>query len=183
MATKTHRNHRGKPLPNTRQAGVLLLLYPGQDDILCFPLIRRPRYEGAHSGQIAFPGGKIEPEDTSIIATALRETKEEIGVEVETGQVLGRLSDLYIPVSRFVVSPVVAHVEAPPVYQTDPFEVESTLDVLAQDFLAPENIAEQVINVRGVTLRAPTYRIQENTIWGATAMMLAEFFAVLSEVA
>lgn len=183
MATETHRQARLKVPASAQQAGVLLLLYPGDQNHLCFPLIQRPTYNGAHSGQIAFPGGKIERQDQSIIDTALRETQEEIGVEVSHSQVLGQLSDLYIPVSRIVVSPVVAFTEVRPRYRPDPIEVAATLDVAAHDFLDIDKQATQEIEVRGFTLRAPTYIIQEQTIWGATAMMLAEFFAILEEVA
>lgn len=182
MATETHRRARLKVPTSAQQAGVLLLLYPGDENHLYFPLIQRPTYDGAHSGQIAFPGGKIEPQDQSIIDTALRETQEEIGVDVAHAQVLGRLSDLYIPVSRIVVSPVVAYTEEVPQYEPDPFEVAATLDVPAHDFLDAEKQLVQKIEVRGFTLQAPTYIIQGQTIWGATAMMLAEFFAILEEI-
>jgi 8-oxo-dGTP pyrophosphatase MutT (NUDIX family) len=182
MATETHRQARLKAPASAQQAGVLLLLYPGDQNHLCFPLIQRPTYNGAHSGQIAFPGGKIEPQDQSIIDTALRETQEEIGVEVGYSQVLGQLSDLYIPVSRFVVSPVVAFINEKPQYRRDPFEVADTLDVAAHDFLNAHKRAIQKIEVGEFTLEAPTYIIQNQLIWGATAMMLAEFFAILEEI-
>ncbi|WKN43724.1 NUDIX hydrolase [Tunicatimonas pelagia] len=182
MATEHHRTARLLPLPNAKRAGVLILLYPGSEQRLYFPLIQRPHYDGAHSGQIAFPGGKVEPEDASMVDTALRETREEIGVEVLPDQVLGQLSDLYIPVSKFIVSPVVAFVREPPTYQADPVEVAATLDVLAQSFLQPENRTVKEIQVRGTTLQAPAYLVQKQIIWGATAMILAEFFAVLQQI-
>ncbi|MGD1892978.1 MAG: NUDIX hydrolase [Cyclobacteriaceae bacterium] len=182
MATETHRRARLKVPSTARQAGVLLLLYPGEQSHLYFPLIKRPTYNGAHSGQIAFPGGKIEPQDQSIVDTALRETQEEIGVEVGHSQVLGQLSNLYIPVSRFVVSPVVAFTNEKPQYQCDPVEVADTLDVAAHDFLNTDKQAKQEIKVGEFTLEAPTYVIQDQIIWGATAMMLAEFSAILEDV-
>jgi len=182
MATEMHRNSRLLIPSDARRAGVLILLYPGIEQELSFPLIRRPTYEGAHSGQIAFPGGKIEPEDQGIVHTALRETQEEIGVQVQATQVIGRLSDLYIPVSRFVVSPVVAYATKPLYYQPEPAEVAEVLDVSAQAFLNPGNRAVRPITARGVSLDAPAYLIDSEIIWGATAMMLAEFFAVLQEV-
>ncbi|MEM9675772.1 MAG: CoA pyrophosphatase [Bacteroidota bacterium] len=182
MATETHRRARLKVPSSARQAGVLLLLYPGEQSHLYFPLIKRPTYNGAHSGQIAFPGGKIEPQDQSIVDTALRETQEEIGVEVGHSQVLGQLSDLYIPVSRFVVSPVVAFNNKKPQYQCDPVEVADTLDVAAHDFLNADKQTTQEIKVGEFTLEAPTYMIQDQMIGGATAMMLAEFSAILEDV-
>lgn len=97
-------------------------------------------------------------------------------------QVLGRLTDLYIPVSRIVVNPVVAFTASPPAYKPDPFEVAGTLDVPVRDFLESRNQSIQTIFVRDYTLDAPCYLIQNQVIWGATAMMLAEFFAVLQEI-
>lgn len=182
MATETHRAARLHPPTSARQAGVLILLYPGNQQKLYFPLIQRPTYDGAHSGQIAFPGGKVEPHDQDIIDTALRETEEEIGVTVSRSQVLGQLTDLYIPVSRMLVSPVVAYLGKPPHYIPDPFEVAATLDVSASQFLQPQNQLIQNITVRGFTLNAPSYLIQNQVIWGATAMILAEFFAVMQEI-
>lgn len=182
MATETHRAARLRVPTSAQQAGVLILLYPGEDQHLYFPLIKRPTYNGAHSGQIAFPGGKVEVQDQSIVETALRETQEEIGVDIPQSQVIGQLSDLYIPVSQIVVSPVVAFTKEPPVYEADPYEVAATLDVPAHDFLELNNQSIETIKVRDFVLDAPTYQIQGQTIWGATAMMLAEFFAVLEEV-
>lgn len=182
MATKTHRQAHVQSNSSAQQAGVLILLYPGDEQHLYFPLIQRPVYDGAHSGQIAFPGGKAEAQDRDIIDTALRETQEEIGVNVNRSQVLGRLTDLYIPVSRIVVSPVVAYTDHVPVYHPDPLEVATTLDVPAHDFLQACNQSVQKILVRGFTLDAPCYVIKDQVIWGATAMMLAEFFAVLQEI-
>ncbi|MEM9675864.1 MAG: coenzyme A pyrophosphatase, partial [Bacteroidota bacterium] len=103
-------------------------------------------------------------------------------VEVGHSQVLGQLSDLYIPVSRFVVSPVVAFTNEKPQYQCDPVEVADTLDVAAHDFLNTDKQAKQEIKVGEFTLEAPTYVIQDQMIWGATAMMLAEFSAILEDV-
>ncbi len=182
MATEMHRNSRHRIPPNALHAGVLILLYPGAERQLAFPLIRRPQYDGAHSGQIAFPGGKVEPEDGTIVDTALRETKEEIGVSVEATQVVGQLSDLYIPVSRFVVSPVVAFTKTSPAYQPEPAEVAEVLDMSVQDFLNPDNRSVRQITARGVHLEAPAYLINKEVIWGATAMILAEFFAILKEI-
>ncbi|MEM8969100.1 MAG: CoA pyrophosphatase [Bacteroidota bacterium] len=182
MATETHRQARLKVPSLAQRAGVLLLLYPDKQQQLCFPLIQRPTYNGAHSGQIAFPGGKIEPDDQNIEDTALRETQEEIGVGVTPSQILGRLSDLYIPVSQIVVTPVVAFVKEKPVYTPDSYEVAGTLDVSASDFLDQVNQSIKKIKVRNMTLEVPAYLIQGHIIWGATAMMLAEFFSVLEEV-
>ncbi len=182
MATKMHRDSRHRIPPDALHAGVLILLYSGAGQELAFPLIRRPQYDGAHSGQIAFPGGKVELEDQTIVNTALRETKEEIGVSVDSAQVVGQLSDLYIPVSRFVVTPVVAFAKTPPTYQPEPAEVAEVLDMSVQAFFNPDNQSTRQISARGVSLQAPAYLINKEVIWGATAMILAEFFEILQEI-
>lgn len=105
-----------------RKSGVLILFYPGLTGSL-IPLIKRPEYLGAHSGQVAFPGGKMEPQDPSIIDTALREAKEEIGIDPSQVSILGTLSDLFIPTSNFLVSPVVGFSEVQPAFVPEAKEV------------------------------------------------------------
>ena len=179
MATEVHRNARLKPNADARRAAVLILLYPYNNQIY-LPLIVRPVYAGVHSGQVALPGGKIEPEDTSPVAAALRETEEEIGVQVPEAQVIGALSDLYIPPSNFIVTPVLAYTEAQPTYQPDPGEVAKVLDFPLSAFASPDNKSTvRVKAMKNVTLEAPCYRINGRTVWGATAMMMSELLAVL----
>ncbi len=83
-----------------KKSGVLLLFYQDQG-VVYFPLIKRPQYPGVHGGQVGFPGGKMEPSDPDILFTALREAEEEIGIKASKVEVLGQLSDLYIPTSNF----------------------------------------------------------------------------------
>lgn len=179
MATEMHRQYRLKPKPNARHAAVLMLLYPHEQSTY-LPLIVRPTYEGVHSGQIALPGGKVEEVDRTLTNTARRETEEEIGVPVGEEQVLGSLSDLYIPPSNMVVTPVVAFTSARPTYRLQPSEVASVLDIRLDDF---RNEAHQqtvrVSSFGGYTLDAPSYVIDGRVIWGATAMMLSELLWVL----
>ena len=179
MATDVHRRARLRPRPDARRAAVLMLLYP-YNGLIYLPMIVRPIYAGVHSGQIALPGGKVEPEDTSLVATALRETEEEIGVRVPQAQVIGVLSELYIPPSNFIVTPVLAHTEAQPTYQPDPSEVAKVLDLSLSAFTKPDNQSTVSVKaIKNVTLEAPCYVIDGRVIWGATAMMMSELLAVL----
>ena len=181
MATRVHRNARFQPRPDARRAAVLMLLYPHQGETH-LPLIVRPVYEGVHSGQIALPGGKVQEYDHSIVHTALRETAEEIGVSVPEDQVLGVLSELYIPPSNMLVTPVVAYSEKKPQYQPDPLEVAEVLDFPLAAFARPRH--QQVLPIRvanGQTLQAPSYVIEERVIWGATAMMMSELTALVQQ--
>ena len=107
------------PIPSA----VLILFYKDDNGSIKFPLIQRPTYNGAHSGQIGLPGGKAEFNDANLIETAIRETHEEIGVQPELVNVIGKLSKLHITVSNFVVTPVVAYMEHRPKFVLDPKEV------------------------------------------------------------
>ncbi len=182
MATQVHRNARVLPKPNARVAAVLMLLFPHHRQ-LHLPLILRPTYEGVHSGQMALPGGKVEPQDEDLIATALRETEEEIGVRVDRNQVLGQLTDLFIPPSNIVVTPIVAYYPEEPVYVLDPLEVADIANIPLEALMhIPNQIVTQVKVTGGFTLEAPAFKINDKIIWGATAMMLSELLGVFDEI-
>ena len=98
-----------------KKSGVLLLFYP-DDSTIYFPLIKRPQYPGAHSGQVALPGGKVEEGDPDVVFTALREAEEEIGIDAGKVEVIGSLSELYIPVSNYLVRPFVGYLSEAPIF-------------------------------------------------------------------
>lgn len=182
MATQVHREARIKPPKASRKAAVLILLYPHQHQ-LWMPLIKRPVYQGVHSGQMALPGGKVEPTDEDIVDTALRETREEIGVALRREQVLGILTDLYIPPSNITVTPVIAMIDQKPIYKPDPSEVAATFDISLNELQQPGNITElEVGRFNETPLDAPAFVIRKKIIWGATAMMLSEFLEIIKEL-
>jgi len=125
---------RYKVPQDARWGGVLILLYEDQDEIK-FPLILRPDYDGVHSGQVAFPGGRFEPPDENIINTALRETAEEIGIHPGDVQLIGALTELYIPPSNFLVHPHVGMLSYKPGFFPDPKEVVKVIEVSMDDLL------------------------------------------------
>lgn len=162
-----------------RNSAVLLLAYPGPQGP-CTALIVRPEYEGVHSGQLALPGGRHEPGDASLIQTALRETQEEIGIDVQLQQVIGALTPLYIPVSNYLVHPFVAALPARPHFIADPKEVSAVLEVPLSLFVDPSAKARKAISAGGgANILAPCYMVQERVLWGATAMMFSELEAIL----
>lgn len=169
------RKYIDPPPQGARQSGVLLLLFPLAGK-LHLVLIERSRDGGVHSGQIALPGGKKEPFDKDLVATALREAREEINLDADKVTVLGRLSPLYIQVSNFLVHPVVA--VADPLPALEPFPLEVTriyTPALAQVFERKEVVRLPVTGSPGLSLRTPAYRLDgEGVIWGATAMILSE---------
>ncbi|MEI6684212.1 MAG: CoA pyrophosphatase [Bacteroidota bacterium] len=170
------------PATTAVRSAVLLLLYPLNGNI-CFVLMLRPEYPGVHSGQISLPGGKLEESDLSLQDTALREAQEEIGIDPAKIRIIGQLTDLYIPPSNFMVTPVVGFQRSQPQFLADPGEVAAIIEVELGDLLDPLNVQLREMKIsNGMKLTAPAYCIGENTIWGATAMILSEFTAVLGDI-
>jgi len=159
-----------------RQGAVLFLIYPSKDNWSTV-LIQRPIYEGTHSDQLAFPGGKMEESDSDLIHTALRETEEEVGLDPAKVQILGLLSEIYIPPSNFLVLPVVGFVESLPKLIPDPREVADILNPPLSTFFNPALRKEKSIYIPhyDTTIQAPYFDVFGKTLWGATAMMISEF--------
>jgi 8-oxo-dGTP pyrophosphatase MutT (NUDIX family) len=164
------------------QSSVLVLLYPS-DDQVTLVLMLRPDYNGVHSGQISLPGGKYEDGDESLIYTALREAKEEIGIDPHKVQIIGQLTELYIPPSNFVVTPVIGYLTSRPVFTPDPKEVAKIIEISLNELLDDVNIQQKKMNLRnGITMKVPSFYIDGNIIWGATAMMLSEFREITRKI-
>lgn len=167
--------------PNPRISAVLLVLYE-DEGLLHFPLILRPQYDGVHGGQMALPGGGREEQDTDLMATALRESAEEIGFTVPRDQVLGQLSAFYIPPSHSMITPYVAFSSEKPTYHIDPHEVDRVVIGDVSTLLDPTKQTSKSISLyNGVRIKAPAFIVDGETVWGATAMILAEFLQVLQE--
>lgn len=159
---------------NAKLSAVLLLFYPSSG-IAHLPLIVRPQYNGAHGGQVALPGGKPEIQDASLEDTALRETYEEIGVAPKDITVIGRLSKIYIPPSNYMVMPFVAFSKSQPEFVPDPAEVNALLRIPVKDLLNESIIKNTIVTTsNGIKLNTPCFMIDNNVVWGATAMILSE---------
>ena len=165
-----------------KESSVLIVLFEKGDE-LYFPLIQRPMYTGVHSGQIGLPGGKVEDHDKDRIETALRETEEEIGVSAGDVTVIGKLTELYVQASHYNVMPVVGYLPYQPVYNPDPEEVSRVIEGRAGDLIADRNrkVKELLIQNK-YKIVAPYFEIENETVWGATAMILSEFAAILKEI-
>ena len=165
----------------TRPGSVLILLYEDDGDIK-FPLIKRPEYQGAHGGQISLPGGKAEPGENSI-ETALREAQEEIGVDSHRVKILGRLSEFHVIPSNFLITPVVASIDRKPEWIPDPYEVAGILIGSISELVREDAVRTTEILAAGqYRMNAPHFNIENQIVWGATAMMLNEFRMVLREL-
>jgi 8-oxo-dGTP pyrophosphatase MutT (NUDIX family) len=161
-------------------AGVLVLLYPVEEKLRVL-LTRRTENVLHHRAQISFPGGQQEP-DEDLRVTALRETQEELGIDATPFRELGTLTPLYIPPSNYCIYPLVAAAESRPVFNPSPKEVAEVLEIPLAHLLAPENRTEQVWRLRDEDVKVPFYAFKHHKIWGATAMVLAEFLAIVTEV-
>jgi 8-oxo-dGTP pyrophosphatase MutT (NUDIX family) len=167
------------PPDDAKKSAVLALFYP-TDGKVYLAFIKRTEYPGVHSGQISFPGGGWEERDKDLVDTALRETEEEIGVDRKAVIAIGKLTELFIPPSNFLVTPVVAYINKRPDFSPDPDEVDRILEIPLDAFLDDSNIREKDITIfPAETLSVPSYYIEGNVIWGATAMIVSELVDVI----
>jgi len=161
-----------------KQSSVLLLLYIENSELTAC-LIKRPAHMKHHAGQIALPGGRIEKGETAL-ETALRETCEEVGIHSEQIEILGSLSELYVEVSRFQIHPFVGWLHKKPEFNLNPAEVEKTILFPTSKIKTPFN-REELDTISG-KLDVPCIRFDGEFIWGATAMILAEFYDVIKNL-
>lgn len=167
---------------NARKSGVLILFYPDEGDA-AFPLIKRPNYPGVHSGQVALPGGKMEPDDPDLVFTALREAQEEVGIDPAKVKIVGQLTELFIPASRFLVYPVIGLMEEKPIWVPDPKEVSKVLPTRVFDLINRGTRKEAQLPIPMIgTLNAPFFDLHREIVWGATAMILGELVEVLNSL-
>lgn len=164
------------------RSGVLILLYPA-DNTLKTVFILRQAYDGVHSGQVSFPGGRLEPQDETLIATALRESHEEVRIVPEKVRVLGTLSELYIPPSNFLVLPVLGYSESRPDFIPDKTEVADLIEAGIGFLFDPVFCKETILDIRGYKILAPYFDVHGHVVWGATAMMLSELREVIGGLA
>jgi 8-oxo-dGTP pyrophosphatase MutT (NUDIX family) len=168
-------------LESARLSAVLIYLYLNEDR-LHTTFIKRPTYKGVHSGQISLPGGKKEQDDLSLMHTAYREAEEEISIDTTEIEALGELSRLYIPPSNFLVSPYVAFQKTKPILRADKREVEQIIEVPLSVLLKRFNYEEALVNIGGVKRRVKGFYLEENLVWGATAMIIREFLEVVQKL-
>ena len=169
------------------EAAVLALLFPTNEgrntcELMDWAvlLIRRTSYEGVHSGQIAFPGGKRESGDKDHWDTACRETHEEVGIGDAYLQRIGELTRLYVPASNFVIYPFMALVLPGATLTIDPREVVEYRQIPLRA-LDPAKAVLLDFNYEGGKRPAPAWQYGSFTIWGATAMMLAELYRTVDQ--
>jgi 8-oxo-dGTP pyrophosphatase MutT (NUDIX family) len=181
-------NRRLREMREVRQmdkaikSSVLILLYPGvENGMPNFVVTLRQKYNGVHSGQISLPGGRFELQDNDLIQTALRETHEEIGVDPTEITIIGKLTELYIPPSNYLVQPFVGFTVKHPEFQIQFKEVEKIIEIEIKHLLSDSNVIEKEFYSTAGLITAPSFVIGGAIIWGATGMILSEFKEILKK--
>lgn len=181
-----HAVRKVEPVPEsetTREAAVLMTLFEKEPGDWHLIFIRRASShpQDKHAGQVGFPGGKREATDPDLMYTALRESEEEIALDLSGIDVLGPLSPLYITVSKFLVHPYLAYSWKTPLLTRQEAEVEEILEIPLSHFFDPASRKETRINLTsGIILNhVPSFQVGGQVIWGATAMILNEFLEIM----
>lgn len=159
---------------NPRKSAVLMLVYEKEAQANLV-LIKRNTYEGIHSAQISFPGGKMELTDKDLAYTALREANEEIGVRPEDVHLAMPFTEIYIPPSNFLVAPYLGILQGAPYFVPDVREVseiiELPLSTLLDDSIL---ISAPIQTATAMSFNVPAFSVNGHVVWGATAMILSE---------
>ena len=167
---------------NPKTAAVMMLFYP-KNGVTHLVLIVRNSYQGVHSAQIAFPGGKYEPRDEVFENTALRETHEEIGISPDNIEIMKAFTRLYIQPSNFMVYPFFGICKEEIVFIPDSGEVADIIELPLSVFLDEDIVVSVNITTSyAENISVPAFKIKEHIVWGATAMMLSELKEVLKKV-
>jgi 8-oxo-dGTP pyrophosphatase MutT (NUDIX family) len=161
-----------------RPAAVLILIYPHRGKRHLVLTLRTSRVDH-HRDQVSLPGGEKDGRET-VVEAALRETAEELGVRASDIRVLGQLTPLYVPPSNFCIFPVIAAAEKRPRFRRAPAEVAEIIDLPLDVLNDPTNIRREAWRLRDQETVVPFYAFGGHKIWGATAMVLAEFAEIIT---
>lgn len=165
--------------PALREAAVLIPLYERAGAVQLL-FIKRTDRVGLHKGEIGFPGGKLEPEDSGPLAAALREAEEELGILRHTVLPIGALPPVSTVVTSMLIHPFAGRIAAPPDLVPDPFEVAETIEVPLPILLDPATYHEEDWVIRGIQRRIFVYRHGPYDIWGATGRIVQHFLTRLT---
>ncbi len=165
---------------NPRESAVLALFYPDRENITHFLLTLRASYKGTHSSQISFPGGKKEQLDLNLVSTALREAQEEVGVKTSQVSIYRALTKTYIPPSNFWVAPFMGVTHEKPSFSTND-EVERLIEVKLSDLLDDQYLVAKNLSTSYMkNVEVPCFLLNDQIVWGATAMILSEIKDLLN---
>ncbi len=172
-----------KAIKDAKKAGVLALFYPDKSQKTTLVLILRKTYNGVHSAQVGFPGGKLEDQDKSLQDAAVRETFEEVGVPIQNIKVVKQLSEVYIPPSNFHVQPFIGISESTPEFVKQDNEVEAIIEIDLLHFLDDNQLVTKTVTTSySIDVEVPAFKLNNYIVWGATAMMLSEIKDMLKQM-
>jgi len=172
-----------RPESGYKTAAVIALVFPKNEEWHLLFIERASKYPNdKHAGQISFPGGQQEADETHL-ECALRELEEEVGIGKEKIEVIGALSELYISVSNFLVYPFLAFANGPLEYTLEENEVKSILEIQFSHLLNPDILKYKdiLVNQSRLLKNVPYYDLGEHTLWGATSMMTAEILSLCTK--
>lgn len=167
---------------NPRPSAVMMLFYPKAGEATLV-LTKRNAYEGVHSAQVSFPGGKAELTDKDLEYTARRETEEEIGIPINTVNVVMEFSKLYIPPSNFLVTPFLGLLNEEPVFIPNPVEVAEIIELPLSVLL--DDASMEILSIEtsiGLLTDVPVFNVNGHIVWGATAMILSELKETIKSI-
>ena len=175
-------------LLSSKKAAVIAVLYEDDNKVRLI-LILRNTYNGVHSNQIGFPGGRVEEDDKTLFDTAIRETFEEIGVRVKKNELIRELNEIYIPPSNFNVYPFLVILNNPPSFVKDDKEVKEVITIDLESLLNCKITQTQIpipaklneLNIQN-DVEVPAFKLAGYNVWGATAMMLSEIRDLINDV-
>ena len=174
---------RKNDIKEAKQAGVLALFYPNINHETTLVLILRKTYKGVHSAQVGFPGGKLETGDASLKEAAIRETFEEVGVPINTIEIIKTLSYVYIPPSHFYVQPFLGVTKKTPQFIKQDDEVEAIIEVPLNHLLDEKIVRKKIVSTSySIDVEVPAFKLSGHIVWGATAMMLSEIKDLLKQL-
>lgn len=160
------------------EAGVLVpVLLHGEEPLLLFT--RRTERVETHKGQISFPGGVVDGDDPNVVATALREMREELGIDPSGVEALGLLDDLATP-TGFRITPVVGILRERHAYIPNPEEVEEVFEAPLSALLNPDICSSDILVLEGVARQVWSYAYGSHRIWGATALILRNLLSLVA---
>ena len=165
-------------LSEMKQAAVLVCFFKKNGEYH-IPLIRRPMHEKNHPGQIALPGGAMEENET-LENTALREAFEEVGIIPENVEIIGKMTPLPVPVSKYLISPFIGVAKHEPKWNINKQEVDELIVLKFKNLIDSNNGYYEDWNLNGNTIRVPIFKIMNKEIWGATAAVLSELLDISS---
>ena len=177
MAPSIRKQLLEKPIITPNKAAVICLFYEGICGETFFYLIRRSSYPGVHSNQVGFPGGQIDSYDKTPWHAAKRELWEELGISPKQVTQIREITSLYIPPSHFWVDCFLAYSRSQTKLHIDPNEVKEVISVSLAEFLNIKKSFSDQLESNGN--KTPVYNLYNNTVWGATAMILAEIKSII----